>query len=147
MWKLKQCISRGGSYLPEGNHARVHVYSIHHDARNFSRPETFWPERWLIAEGVQCSAVPPYAAAQGEMDREQLTHNPHAFLPFSFGPANCVGRGLAMAEMRAVVCAFVQRLDLSFSKGWDPLDWERDLVDMHVVKVGRLPVLIQQKIR
>ena len=64
----------------------MHFWSVHRDARNFSYPDTFWPDRWLIAEGIQES-------------KEKITHNPDAFIPFSFGPANCVGKNLAMASI------------------------------------------------
>lgn len=130
------------SYLPEGTQARIHVYSIHHDPRNFSRPETFWPERWLIADGLH-----EHPSTSGSIPADKLTHNEQAFIPFSFGPANCVGKNLAMQEMRVFVCCFVHGLDLHFAKGWNPLDWERELQDMHVMKVGRLPVVIQQRTR
>ena len=74
---------------------------MHRDERNFSYPHTYYPDRWLIAAGLQ--AAP---------EKEPLVHTPAAFLPFSVGPANCVGKGLALLEMRVVVCAVMQRLAL-----------------------------------
>lgn len=120
------------SFLPEDNQARIHFYSIQRDPRNFTSPESFWPERWLIAE-----------ASQGYT--EKLVHNPNAFIPFSHGPANCVGKALAMQEMRTVVCYTIQKLSMRFADGWDPSDWERDLCDSFVVKRGRLPVIVERR--
>ena len=118
-----------GSYIPEGNQARIHFWSVHRDPRNFSFPNSFWPDRWLIAEGLQES-------------KEKITHNPNAFIPFSFGPSNCVGKNLAILEMRLLVCHIFQKLDLRFPDNWNPQQWEDELEDKFIQKVGRLPVIV-----
>ena len=41
--------------------------------------------------------------------------NDNAFVPFSYGPMNCVGKGLALLELRAIVCALVRRFRF---EGW-----------------------------
>ena len=110
----------------------MHFWSIHRDPRNFSDPNTFWPERWMIAEGL----LPEPAG---------FVHNPNAFIPFSHGPANCVGKFLAMHEMRTVVCNTVQRLSLSYASGYDPKSWERELEDRFVAMHGKLPVVIHPR--
>ena len=82
----------------------MHVFSMHRNARNFfPHPEGFWPERWLRAAGRDGSAAPAKGAAGG------FVHNEQAFIPFSYGPMNCVGKNLALHEIRTVVCALVQR--------------------------------------
>lgn len=63
-----------------------------------------------------------------------------AFIPFSHGPANCVGRPLAMTEMRYVIALLVKRFTMSFADGYDPAQWERDLTDRFVFAKGQLPV-------
>ncbi|CAL1706398.1 unnamed protein product [Somion occarium] len=123
----------GPYYLPEGTHARVHFYSVQRDPRNFSpHPESFWPDRWIVAEGDMPAP-------------KDFKHNPTAFTPFSFGPYNCVGKNLALQEMRTVLCSFLQNLDLRFADGYDPEDWIRDIEDMFVVKKGRLPVIATRR--
>ncbi|KAJ3557180.1 hypothetical protein NM688_g1609 [Phlebia brevispora] len=124
----------GPHYIPEGNHLRVHFYSVQRDPRNFTDPDKFWPDRWLIAEGLmEWKGQSPFI------------HNPNAFLPFSHGPANCVGKPMAMHEMRTVTCHMMQKLDLRFAGGWDPKDWERDIEDRFVLKHGRLLVTVQPR--
>ena len=102
---------------------------MHRDPKNFSYPDEFWPDRWLIAEGIQES-------------NEKIVHNPDAFIPFSFGPANCVGRNLAMLEMRMVVCHIIHRLDLKLEEGWDTKQWLEDMEDKFGQKLGKLPVVV-----
>ena len=82
----------------------MHAYSIHRDPRNFSKPDTFWPERWLLAASPDSTA----AAAQEGLN---FVHDAQAFIPFSHGPMNCVGRALGLVELRAVLCALVRRFD------------------------------------
>ncbi|KAJ3555924.1 hypothetical protein NM688_g2305 [Phlebia brevispora] len=122
----------GPYFLPEGNQARIHFYSVQRDPRNFTNPDAFWPNRWLIAEGTEGSP-------------EKIVHNANAFIPFSHGPANCVGKQLAMQEMRTVVCHMMQKLNLRFADGWDPETWIRDLGDSFVVKKGHLPIVTERR--
>nr|BAL05147.1 cytochrome P450 [Phanerodontia chrysosporium] len=123
----------GPYYVPEGTQTRLHFWSIHRDPRNFSHPEMFWPDRWLIAEGLQ------------ECVDGKLVHNPNAWLPFSFGPSNCVGKNLALQEMRMLVCHLVQRFNFRFADGYDPAQYERDWQDRFVVMIGQLPVMIERR--
>ena len=120
------------SYIPEGTQTRIHFWSVHRDARNFSYPEMFWPDRWLIAEGLQPS-------------QEKIAHNPNAFTPFSFGPYNCVGKNIALAEMRLLLCHFMQKLNVRFADGVDPEEYERVGKDVFVFVVGELPVIVEHR--
>ena len=64
------------SYIPEGSLVSVNFLAIQRDPRNFSPfPDTFWPDRWLVAKGLIESPVP-----EGE-----FVHDTSAFVPFSFG--------------------------------------------------------------
>ncbi|KAF7791503.1 hypothetical protein EIP86_002519 [Pleurotus ostreatoroseus] len=120
----------------KGNQARIHFFSLHRDPRHFTDPARFWPERWLIAEGLR--PCPPALQAS-------FIHSPGAFVPFSHGPANCVGKALAMHEMRTVVCHVVQRLRLAFAPGWDTRQWEREIEDKFVVRHGKLLVVARAR--
>ena len=111
------------------------AYAVQRDERFFSPlPNTFWPERWLIAEGVE-------AAPAGE----KLVHDPNAFTPFSFGPYNCVGKNIALAEMRQLLCHLVQRLDVRLADGADPEAYARAAQDKFIYVVGVLPVTVTRR--
>jgi cytochrome P450 len=93
----------------------------------------FWPGRWLVAEGLES---PPNG----------FVHNTAAFTPFSYGPANCVGKSLAMQEMRMVICLMMQKLDVRKADGYDvETRWENDLQDFFVSKRGCFPVHITRR--
>ena len=120
------------SFIPEGTATRVHFWSVHRDARNFSYPETFWPERWLIAEGLEPSG-------------EKIVHNPNAFVPFSFGPYNCVGKNIAMQEMRVLICHLIQKLRFRIADPSDFAKFEREAKDQFVYVVGELRVVVERR--
>ena len=64
-----------------------------------------------------------------------------AFVPFSFGPANCAGRSLALAELRMVTALVVQRFDMRLAEWYDPKDWQDKLEDWFIMQTGKLPVV------
>lgn len=70
-------------------------------------------------------------------------HNLNTFTSFSFGPSNCVGKNLALREMKVLLCYMMQRLDLRFADGWDSAEFERYGKDRYVAEIGRLPVIIK----
>ena len=101
---------------------------MHRDARNFfPHPEGFWPERWLLA-------------GTGGSLGAKIVHNPGAFIPFSFGPSNCAGKGLALQEMRMVICVIMQRLELKFARDYNPESYLEGLRDFFVTK--KPPLLV-----
>ena len=115
-------------FIPENASVYIAPYVIHRDSRYFSPyPDSFIPERWL-------------STGDGK-----FTTNLSAFIPFSVGFANCVGKNLALMEMRMVVAAIVQRFDIEFAEGYDPARWEEDLQDFLAMRVGELPVVLHAR--
>src|SRR6267143_1395906 len=105
------------SYIPEETAVFTHFYSIQRDPRNFFlKPDQFWPERWLIADGLE--SLPP-ALLSSSPQVGGFIHNVSAFTPFSSGPANCVGKYLVLQDIKTLVCIVMQRLEMRFVDGYD----------------------------
>lgn len=102
-------------------------------------PDKFLPERWLSSE--EQTALEPSIF---DNDRD-LIHNTSAYIPFSFGPAMCVGKNLALQEMRMVICLTLQRFDMSFPPDYKPVLWEESLEDFFIFRKGALPVLLSAR--
>jgi cytochrome P450 len=107
----------------------LHTYSVHHDARNFTEPDLFLPERWIN----KCDGD----------GRLYMMHNTEAFLPFSYGPRNCIGKQLAMIEMRMITARLVQKFNFAPVLGTSQAnklarDWEDTLEDWFVFTKGSL---------
>lgn len=76
----------------------ISPFALHRDPRYFPPyPDAFIPERWLSNERAGSVAY---------------TTDKEAFIPFSYGPANCAGKTLAMIEMRYVVATLVRCFEL-----------------------------------
>jgi cytochrome P450 len=117
-------------FLPEGTGITVTPYCLHRDPRYFSpRPDEFWPERWLM----------------GKTTERDFILDLRAFIPFSYGPANCVGKSLAMLELRYVVTMLVRQFDASFQPGFKLETCENGLGDKFILSGGSLPVIISPR--
>ncbi|PIL25572.1 cytochrome P450 [Ganoderma sinense ZZ0214-1] len=145
-----QGVTIGSIYIPPGTAIRLPPWSIHRDARNFTFPESFWPERWLIAPGHLALADAPLPSPLPEPSADNkgkaaFVHNEQAFLPFSVGPMNCPGKALAMQEMRMVVAALVQRFRMRLRDGWDAAFYEREIRDYFNATRPRVPVVLEKR--
>ncbi|TCD68525.1 hypothetical protein EIP91_010581 [Steccherinum ochraceum] len=130
-------IVAGNHYIPPYTSVRINTWSIHRDPRNFSpSPESFWPERWLIAEDP---------SSYKSSTSKPFIHNANAFIPFSFGPSNCVGKNLALKEMKMVLCHLVQQVAVRFADGYDVESYEREMKDWFAMQVPELPVVVTQR--
>jgi len=86
-------VGKGKIYIPEDTVVSIATYQVQHDARNFVQPNEFVPERWT--------------------SQPELVLNKTAYMPFSTGPYNCIGKGLAMMELRSVIARTVNDFDIS----------------------------------
>ncbi|TFK87858.1 high nitrogen upregulated cytochrome P450 monooxygenase 2 [Polyporus arcularius HHB13444] len=131
-------------YIPPGTSISIPPYALQRDPRNFSFPSAFWPERWLIASGqIKLEDAPPPAAASSRTF--EFVHNEVAFMAFSHGPMNCVGKGFALQEIRTVVCALLQRFSFRLGEGWDPREYEATVRDYIVSSRPALPVILERR--
>ncbi|KAL8822793.1 MAG: hypothetical protein Q9191_006478 [Dirinaria sp. TL-2023a] len=94
-------ITVDGVYVPGGVNVAVPNYAISHSSKHYINPDDFIPERW---------------SSQPDLVKSQ-----NAFAPFSLdtGPFGCIGRNLALMEMRAVIAMLVSRFDIRLAEGED----------------------------
>lgn len=93
-------------YIPPNTTIHAPIWTLHHDPANFAKPNEFIPERWF-----QDSPVQP--------------HNKDAFVPFSAGFGLCVGKQLALRNVRLVTAAMVRAFDIQFAPGFDVTTYDR----------------------
>lgn len=62
-----------GDYtIPANSHLHISIYDLHRRADIYPEPERFIPERFLLENSA--------------------TRHPYAYIPFSAGPRNCIGK-------------------------------------------------------
>ncbi|KAL8714008.1 MAG: hypothetical protein Q9220_002154 [cf. Caloplaca sp. 1 TL-2023] len=93
-----------GSYVPANISVGVHQWSTYRSANNFAFPDTFDPDRWL--------QEPP---------AKYLNDKKAALQPFSVGPRNCLGKGLAFFEIRSILARMLWHFDMHLEA--ESLDW------------------------
>ena len=97
----RTCASASGArlgkyFVPAGADVYVFPYLLHRDPRFWpDAPNAFKPDRWLS---------PSINDAKGRTPEQR-----GVYLPFSLGMRNCVGRMLALAELRAALKFLLQR--------------------------------------
>ncbi|KAM6182217.1 steroid 17-alpha-hydroxylase/17,20 lyase [Erethizon dorsatum] len=72
----------------------VNLWALHHNEKEWDRPDQFMPERFLDPTGSQL-IVPSLS-----------------YLPFGAGPRSCVGEALARQEIFLITAWLLQRFDL-----------------------------------
>ena len=99
-------VSLGGVELPARCEVILCPWVTHRDARLFPEPDAFRPSRWIDARP-----------------------SPFEYLPFGGGGHLCVGRGLALGLMKAVLSFLVARYDLVLAGDQD-VDWRVHIMFM-----------------
>ncbi|KAJ7300834.1 cytochrome P450 monooxygenase pc-bph, partial [Mycena albidolilacea] len=99
------CIS--GAWLAGGTTVGVPIYTVHRNAALWGEhPEEFRPGRWLQGDGVQA-----------RLDADALR-------AFSDGPMRCIGKHLALAQLRVMIAAIFKRFDVFLEVPESPLHIE-----------------------
>uniref|UniRef100_A0A914DS23 Cytochrome P450 n=1 Tax=Acrobeloides nanus TaxID=290746 RepID=A0A914DS23_9BILA len=70
-----------GIHIPKGCQIAVPIYLIHYDDKYYPNPQKFDPDRWL--------------------PEEKAKRDPLTWLPFGYGPRNCLG--LRFAELQIMM--------------------------------------------
>ncbi|GLB41355.1 putative cytochrome P450 [Lyophyllum shimeji] len=86
--------------IPAGTTVACPNYAMFRDPRNFVDPDRFRPERWL----------------EGGIGGP---HNTEAYVPFCYGPGVCIGKPVAVYNMKLLTASLVRAFALSFPDDFD----------------------------
>lgn len=108
----------GETFIP-GNVTVINpIYTVQRSVASYVKPEEFIPERWT--------------------SQPDLVLNKKAFTPFGIGPYGCVGKQLALNEIRTVVAKLVLDFDVKFADGENGRRILEDTKDYFVLGLGDL---------
>ncbi|KAI5831877.1 cytochrome P450 [Schizophyllum commune Tattone D] len=110
-------------WIPPNTTVHVPVYAMHRDPANFGTlADVFIPERWL-SEADQVEMIS--ATKDPRISLAALTPcNRQAFMPFSAGYANCVGRALGLQNVKLTVAAIVHHYEITPEIGFDAAKYD-----------------------
>lgn len=86
------------SNLPTQTVVSMQCYTTQRDPNAFSQPDEFRPERWLEPELVSA-------------EMKEL------FMPFSKGSRACLGKNLAMMELKVIAAAVIRSFSVDVASG------------------------------
>ena len=98
-----------GMYLPSGTDVGTPCYSIHRHAAYYPSPNTFIPERWI--EGSQVTLDGEGKKREWIVSKDDVELARKAFCPFSVGPRGCIGKSMALMEMRLTLARLLFLFD------------------------------------
>ena len=104
----------GDVHVPGNITVSCPQYIIGRHPEAYQRPNEFLPERWY--------------------SQPDLVKYKQAFAPFSIGNYNCIGKPLAMMNMRITLMEMVHRFDIGFAPGEDGKCVDENSIE-HVVMV------------
>lgn len=131
-WIIGRCLADdlddvGGWRLPAGSIVLALPWALHRDARYWSEPLAFRPERWL--------------AADGRFDENAPGQPRGAWFPFGFGSRRCIGDQFAWTEATLVLATLASRFAPTMAPG--------HVVDVHPAvtlrPAGGMPMVLHRR--
>ncbi|KAF4633933.1 hypothetical protein G7Y89_g4190 [Cudoniella acicularis] len=114
-----QGLEFAGITIPGNVEVRIPHFTLFMDERYFPSGQKFIPERWT-----------------GEKPELLTEYSRKAYIPFGYGAHSCVGKQLALNEMRIVLARIVREFDVSFGESYDEETFENEWKDYGVLQVG-----------
>lgn len=105
----------------------MHQQSLYRSPRFFHEPDSFFPERWL--SNAKNDAASPFK--NDHLDGVQS---------FSTGSWSCIGKPLALAELRIVLANLVWYFDIMGAPGGRDVEW---LAQKSYAMVEKQPLDVQ----
>ncbi|KAI1938779.1 hypothetical protein LOZ57_006325 [Ophidiomyces ophidiicola] len=98
-----------GHYLPGGIDVGTPCYTIHRHPEYYREPLAYLPERWI--EGSMCQTDNKIWVSS----KDDVEIARKAFCPFSFGPRGCIGKSMALMEMRLTLARMLFLFDVELA--------------------------------
>jgi len=96
-----------GYQIPKGTRIVLSPYILHHHPNQWDQPEVFNPDRWMKSTNSNIETNDNLPAQQS------VPRHPFSFLPFIFGPRNCIGQKFALVEARMITVMVLQHFNVT----------------------------------
>ncbi|TKA38282.1 hypothetical protein B0A54_09222 [Friedmanniomyces endolithicus] len=102
----------GDTWIPGNTTIRAPQYVMGRDEASYEDAEKFVPERWY--------------------SKPHMVKRKEAFAPFSVGPMGCIGKNLALTELRTLTARLVLEFDVQLAPGQEKVIRMKDHVTVDV---------------
>ncbi|KAL6720637.1 hypothetical protein ACLMJK_002562 [Lecanora helva] len=116
-----------GTWIPGDVKIAAPRYTIGRLESAWEDPHAFCPERWY--------------------SRQEMIKDKRAFAPFGLGKTACVGKNLALTEIRMVIASLLSAFDIKFPPGESGQAVERDMKDQLTANPGDLNLIFTPRTR
>jgi cytochrome P450 len=123
--KCRRHETLAGVDLPAGTRFVIPFGLLHRHPKYWDKPDLFQPERWL------------------NMTKEEQERRRFAFMPFGAGNRDCIGKSLALLEIKLVVAAIVRAFHVQLAPS--QRDTEFTFVSQVVMKMNPLLKIVVKK--
>ncbi|RVX73375.1 hypothetical protein B0A52_03017 [Exophiala mesophila] len=111
-------VTVGGTYIPGNVNVLAPLFTLFRSPECYVHPEEFIPERWY--------------------SKPELLLRGDAFIPFLIGPYSCIGKQLALIEIRSVTANILANFDVSFGPGEDGTNLLEKTLDTFTMELAPL---------
>ena len=91
----------GKMFVRKGYIVNTIFLANNYSPKYFKDPDHFDPNRWMKTE-----------------DKDEGTKNPFAYIPFSAGQRNCIGKHMALIEAKLIICSILKNYKISLDDGF-----------------------------
>jgi cytochrome P450 len=123
--KCRRHETLAGVDLPAGTRFVIPFGLLHRHPKYWDKPDLFQPERWL------------------NMTKEEQERRRFAYMPFGAGNRDCIGKSLALLEIKLVVAAIVRAFNVQLAPS--QRDTEFTFVSQVVMKMNPLLKIVVKK--
>ncbi|XP_052610984.1 cytochrome P450 3A19-like [Peromyscus californicus insignis] len=81
-----------GVFIPKGTEVVIPIFVLHQDPKYWPESEEFCPERF------------------SKENKDRI--NPYTYLPFGYGPRNCIGMRFSLINMKLAIVKILQNFSL-----------------------------------
>ncbi|KAJ5675976.1 hypothetical protein N7462_008873 [Penicillium macrosclerotiorum] len=115
-------------WIPGETIVVVPQYVLQRDERHFPSGSNFIPERWLD-------------------EKKYLIKHEESFFPFQLGRYGCVGKQLALMQLRGVISRIAYDFDIAFAAGEDGVAFDSDSKDTFTFTIDPLQLVFSERAR
>ncbi|KAF2019098.1 cytochrome P450 [Aaosphaeria arxii CBS 175.79] len=123
----KEGVFVGETFIPGDTTIQMPWFVMGHDEDCYVDAETFMPERWF-AKNV-----------------DRMVKHRDAWQPFNSGPYGCIGKNLALMQIRVLVVQILQRFDIKLARGENGHNLIENSTDHFTVALAPLRLVFTER--